>query len=123
MTYSAREAALISGVDIAVCAAVYFLFGLAFFDTFGIILLLEGAALMLVGGAVGFAGQPGIIALSRFGAGIFNRKKEEARGGNVKGAMKTDAQSTKENDVRAAFYMLAGVLLFLESMTLAFTVR
>ena len=110
---SVKEAALISAIDLVVSAFLLLAFGFFFLDTFGIILLVEGAGLLLVGGALGFAGQAGVRRVASM-IGLFGRKDT---GGT------SEKEAVASNDVRAAFYMLTGVVLFLESFALAFLVQ
>ncbi len=107
---STQEAALISIVDIGVALATLFLFRVAFLDDYGFILLVESAGLLLLGGGLGFAGQPGVRRIVSL-TSIANRREAE-RPSNDKG-------SEKQNDVRASVYMLTGLFLFLESGLLA----
>ncbi len=107
---STQEAALISIVDIGVALATLFLFRVAFLDGYGFILLIESAGLLLLGGGLGFAGQPSVRRIVSL-TSIANRRGAEGPS-NGKG-------SEKQNDVRASFYMLTGLLLFLESGLLA----
>jgi len=79
---------------------------------------------MLVGGALGFAGQPGVIALSRLTTGLFGRRRgDESESIRKRAEPLGDRDAMKLNDIRAAFYMLVGALLFLESMALTFVIH
>jgi len=121
---SLKEAGVISLIDIALSGGVFFAFGFVFFDVLGILLLIEGAGIMLVGGALGFAGQPGVAALSRLTTGLLGRRKgDEPESTRKKPDLLDDRQAMQLNDIRAAFYMLMGALLFLESMALAFIIH
>jgi hypothetical protein len=111
---SLKEAALISGIDVVAALAILFIFQFAFLDVFGLILLGEAAGLMLVGGAVSFSGQPGVRHIASL-VGIFGKKQESSS------APRGDLRITR-TDVRAAFYIITGVVLFTESMALAFFV-
>jgi hypothetical protein len=121
---SVKEASIITGVDIVAGFALFFAFGLRFFDVLGFVLLMEAAVIMLVGGALGVAGQPGLRSLGRLWSGAFRRRREED-GVKAKGKFDTldDPKGTRLNDIGAAMYMLTGVILFLESMALAFVVQ
>jgi hypothetical protein len=119
-----KEAGLFSLIDVVLALAASLLFRISLFDVLGLILLLEGAVIMLVGGALGFAGQPGIVALSKLTSGVFGRRKEsDPEGARNKADPHSEIEAAKLNDVRAAFYMLVGFLLFLESMALAYVIR
>jgi len=116
--------ALISLIDVALSGVASLAFGYLIFDVLGILLLLEGAVIMLIGGALGFAGQPGIIALSKLTSGFFGRRRgDEPEGVRSRTQPLDERSATKQNDVRAAFYMLVGALLFLESLVLAFVIH
>ncbi|MDA4126934.1 MAG: hypothetical protein OK452_07005, partial [Thaumarchaeota archaeon] len=60
------EAALISAVDVGISFAVTLIVGFVFTDVLGTIFLAEGAGLLLIGGLLGFAGQPGIRKMGQF---------------------------------------------------------
>ena len=107
------EAALISAVDIGISIAVTLIVGFVFTDVLGTIFLAEGACLLLVGGALGFAGQPGIRRVGQF-MGVLGFVKSGKNQGS-----KGDREEIKQIDVRAAFYMLTGMSLFVESLLLA----
>lgn len=113
-TSSLKEAGLISLIDIAASAVVSLIFRFVLTDVLGLILLLEGAALLLVGGALGFAGQPGIRRLTRM-------LRKETDGLSEASRASTDGPLIdKIADVTAAFYMLTGFVLFFESVAMAF---
>jgi hypothetical protein len=101
---SAKGAALVTVVDLAVAGLVSVAVAIGFVAALGLILLLESAGLMLLGGALSFSGQPGVRRL----AGLLSGTKIEMS--------KSDVESV---DARAAAFALAGVLLFLESLALA----
>ncbi len=107
---SFSEAVVISSIDVVMSAVALLLFGFMFLDTIGFLLLVEGAGLLLIGGALGFAGQPGLRRLGIL-AGVLGRKKQEAS--------KDEHEAVRLIDIRAAFYMLTGIWLFLESLVLA----
>jgi hypothetical protein len=116
---SAKEAVLITAVNLAVSAAVSPLFRYHFPDILGIVFLLEGAVLFLVGGALGFGGQAGFRSLARLMGGRFERKGPQHPTSDGKGMESSEQESVRKNDVRAAFYLLTGVLLFFEGMGMA----
>ena len=99
------ESALFAGLD-AGASFVATLLGFRFLDSFGLLLLIEGAVFMLVGGALGFAGQPGV------------RRIQNVIGGRVSSGQKREP-TVKEADVRAAFYMLIGICLFGVSLVIS----
>jgi len=99
-----KEAALISLIDIALAAGASFVLPIGTIPALGLILLLESAALMLLGGALSFAGQPGVRKV----LGFLVTESEHAGAARV-----------EDVDARAAVYALTGGLLFVESMTLA----
>lgn len=107
------EAALISAVDVGISFAATLIVGFVFTDVLGTIFLAEGACLLLVGGALGFAGQPGVRKVAQF-MGVLGFVKSGKKEGS-----KDDRAEVKQIDVRAAFYMLTGMALFVESLMLA----
>jgi hypothetical protein len=111
---SLKEAGLISVIDIAASAVVSIAFRFVITDVLGLILLLEGAVLLLVGGALGFAGQPGIRRLMN----LFRKETDRITGGIA--GPSDELPSEKISDVTAAFYMLTGFVLFSESIAMAF---
>lgn len=94
---SIREALVFNLVGAAIALAVLLLFRIPLGDSFGFIILIESTALMLLGGALGVAGQ----ATSRKVTELFTRRKLK------------DSEVTK-NDVQAALYALTGAVLFVE---------
>jgi len=115
---SIREAAVISGIDVVVSLAALLILGYYFFDTFGLILLVEGAVLLLVGGALGFAGQPGVRRISFAWGSIFGKRVTEPVE-EKKNDFEDERRAIRANDVRAAFYMITGMILFFESFSFA----
>jgi len=101
---SIKGAALATTMDLVVAGVSTVVFATGFVAAFGLVLLLESAALMLIGGALSFSGQPGVRKLTQLLAGT---KIEVA---------KSDIESL---DAKAAAFALVGVLLFLESLALA----
>ena len=105
---------MITAIDIVPAVAAVFLLRVGILDSVGLILLLEGAVLMLVGGAFSFTG-PGVRGVVTL-LGILERAPRSERN--------LPATDGKERvtlgDIRAAFYMITGLVLFCESMILAF---
>ena len=91
-------------VDFGVAGVSSLAIATGFVAALGLVLLVESAALMLIGGALSFSGQPGVRKLTQLLAGT----KIEAA--------KSDIESL---DAKAAAFALIGVLLFLESLALA----
>ena len=100
---SLREAVLFNliGVSIALVALVIFCFSLS--DSFVFIFLMELTALMLIGGAMGVAGQATTRKITEW---ISRRKLDEAE--------------VTLGDRAAALYALTGCLLFAEVFVMAF---
>lgn len=101
---SLREAALISVINFVPAIVGVAFFAAGFVPALGLILLIESAGLMLVGGALSFSGQKGVRKL-------------------VSAMTNLDLGSEKDGtdaDMKAALYSLTGVLLFAESLILAF---
>jgi hypothetical protein len=101
-----QEAALFSLIDAGISAGLYLLYSVDFLASFGLILIVEGAGMMLVGGGMGITGQAGMRKVASLVRGFFR----------VHGGEEVDLAS---NDIRAAFYMMTGVFLFVESAILA----
>ena len=101
---SVKGAALVTVVDVGVAGLLSVVVAIDFLAAFGLILLLESAGLMLLGGALSFSGQPGVRRLT----GLLSRTKTEMS--------KADLETV---DATAATFALVGVLLFLESLALA----
>jgi hypothetical protein len=95
---------LITAVDVALAGAALESIKVGFVAALGVILLLESAALMLLGGALSFSGQPGV------------RKLTALLTGTQTLVTKADLDDL---DAKAAAYALIGVLLFVESLALA----
>lgn len=100
---SAKEAVLFNIGGVAVALGVLLLFKIPLGDSFGFIILLESTGLMLIGGALGVAGQ----ATTRKLAEIITRRKVEPG-------------SVAASDLRAALYALTGVILFAEGAFMAY---
>jgi hypothetical protein len=101
---SLGEASLISAIDLVLAVVALALFRTGVLEAFGLILLLESSALMLMGGAVSFAGQEGFQRL----ASLLTRVE-----------LKPGARDGEKNEMKAALYALTGVILFVESSVLA----
>jgi hypothetical protein len=101
---SVKGAFVVTIIDLGVAGVSSFALDVGFVASLGLVLLLESAALMLIGGALSFGGQPGVRRLTWLLTGT----KVEAS--------KSDIESL---DAKAATVALAGVLLFLESLALA----
>lgn len=84
------------------------LLDIPFQDGFGLVLLIVGAGLMLIGGALSFVTPAKVEVFNIFMTGIFKRNKMN---------MTRDDYRRSEN--RAALYSVTGVLLFAYSLLLA----
>ena len=91
-------------VDLGVAGVSSLTIATGFVAALGLVLLVESAALMLLGGALSFSGQPGV------------RKLTQVLTGTKVEASKSDLESL---DAKAAAFALIGVLLFVESLALA----
>ena len=101
---SLGEASLISAIDLVLALVALALFRTGVLAVFGLILLVESSALMLIGGAVSFTGQEGIRRLTSLLTRI---------------ELKPDARDAEKSEMKAALYALTGVILFVESTVLA----
>ena len=101
---SVKGAGLVTVVDLGLAGLSSALLGAGFVAALGLVMLVESAALMLIGGALSFGGQPGVRKLT----GVLTGEKVEAS--------RSELESL---DAKAATFALAGVLLFLESLALA----
>jgi hypothetical protein len=103
-TTSLKGAGLITLVDLGLAGLARAGMGMDFLAALGLVLLLESAVLMLIGGALSFSGQESVRRL-------------------VALVSRTQTKVTKADlldlDSKAAAYALVGVLLFVESLTLA----
>jgi len=94
---SLREVLIFNLAGAAIALGALFLLRIPLGDSFGFIILIESTALMLVGGALGVAGQ----ATSRKVTELFTRRKIK------------DSE-VMQNDSAAALYALTGAVLFVE---------
>ena len=101
---SFKGAGLVTLVDFVLAGLAVLMAAAGFVPALGLALLVESAALMLVGGALSFSGQEGVRRLATL------LTKTQTR------ATKAELQS---NEARAETYALIGVLLFVESIALA----
>ena len=101
---SVKGAVLVTVVDLGVAGLSSMLVATGFVAALGLILLVESAALMLIGGALSFSGQPGVRKLT----GLLTGTKLDVT--------KSDLDAL---DARAMAFALVGVLLFLEDFALA----
>ncbi len=101
---SLRETVVISVVDLIPALVAVFVFRTGVLEAFGLILLVESAGLMLVGGALSFTGQEGFRRLAS---------------ALTKVDLKTTKGDTDSNEMKAALYVLTGAFLFVESLVLA----
>jgi len=106
---SVEEAAVISAADMVISIVALLAFRAFFTDTLGLILLIEGAGIWLIGGALGLSGQPSMKAVTR----IFRVKD------TLPGESKRSSESGNGNEGAVALYMMTGALLFLESALLS----
>lgn len=97
-----KEAAIFNLAGAIVALVVLLLFSVPLSSSFGFILLIESTVLMLMGGALGVAGQ----ATTRKVMEVLSRRK-------------VDPASVAVSDLRAAFYAVTGVMLFVEGAVLA----
>jgi len=101
---SVKGAVVVTVIDLGVAWISSIVVAAGFVADLGLVMLVEGAALMLLGGALSFSGQPGVRKLT----GLLTGTKIEA------------SKPELENlDAKAATFALVGVLLFLESLSLA----
>jgi len=101
---SLAENVLIAGVDVALVLVAHFGYGWGLIDTFGLLMLIEAAVLMLIGGAMEFSTSSAGRAFVSFFA-----RRDSAPSG----------EDSRRLVMRAATFTLVGVLLFLESLGLA----
>lgn len=99
---SLKEALFFNLGAVIVALVVLLLFQVPVSNSFGFILLLESTGLMLIGGALGVAGQ----GTSRKLAELLTKRK-------------LDAESASTTDLKAALYALTGMFLFVEGAVMA----
>jgi hypothetical protein len=101
---SLKGAGLITIVDLGLAGLAGSATALGLVGALGLVLLVESAALMLLGGALSFSGQAGVRKATALLTGI-----------------KTEVTKAElaDLDAKAAAYALAGALLFVESLVLA----
>jgi hypothetical protein len=102
VSYSLQEALLFNLAGLVLALVLLVFFGVQLRDSFGFILLIESAGLMLVGGALGVAGQATTRKLSQ----LLTRSKDEPN-------------SLASSDAKAALYALTGLMLFGEGAVMA----
>ncbi len=94
---SLREAVLFNAIGGAVALAALLLVQIPLNDSFGFIILIESCGLMLIGGAMGIAGQATTRKITEW---ITRRKLND--------------QELLHSDLAAALYALTGGILFAE---------
>ena len=99
---SAKEAVLFNVAGVVLALAVLLLFRIPLSESFGFIILLESTGLMLIGGALGVAGQ----ATTRKVAEMLTRRK-------------LDPGLRTGSDAKAGLYALTGIILFAEGALMA----
>jgi len=104
---SVLENAVIIAINIGLVAAAYFIWGWDLVALYGLIMLIEGATFMLIGGSMEFATS----ASGRAFVSFVTRKPNKT----------TDAEYRRAAN-RAGVFALVGVLLFVESLGLALLV-
>ena len=101
---SVKGAVVVTVIDLGVAWLSSAVVVMGFVAALGLVMLVESAALMLLAGALSFSGQPGVRKLT----GLLTGTKIEA------------SKSVMEIlDAKAATLALVGILLFLESLSLA----
>lgn len=101
---SLGEASLISAIDLVLALVALALFRTGILAVFGLILLVESSALMLIGGALSFTGQEGFRRLASL---------------MIRVELKPEVRHVDKSEMKAALYAITGVILFLESSVLA----
>ena len=101
---SLGENAVIGAIDVALVTLLYFSYRWAFIDTFGLVMLIEAAVFMLIGGAMEFSTSASGRAFVSF---VFRK------------AVTLTPDDIRRSTMRAATFTLVGVLLFAESLLLA----
>ena len=104
---SLREALLISVIDAGASLALFLIWGIGIIDSYGLIVLLESAVLMLVGSALSFAGQGGVrVIVDSFAKKVVGKRLSPGK------------EELERNELRAALYAITGGLLFVEGIVL-----
>jgi len=98
------ENAVIAAIDCGVVAVAYLGLGWGIIDTFGLVMLIEAAVLMLVGGALEFTTSAAGRAFVSF---MTRREGQQSR------------EESKRTATRAATFTTVGVLMFFEALALA----
>src|SRR2546430_4889958 len=101
---SVKGAALVTMVDLGVAGVSSLTIATGFLAALGLVLLVESAALMLLGGALSFSAQPGA------------RKVTQLVTGTKAEALESDLESL---DAKAAAFALVRVLIFVVGLRLA----
>jgi hypothetical protein len=99
---SVKEALIFNLVGVGIAAGVLLVFSIPVTESFGDIILFESTGLMLVGGALGVAGQATTRKLTEL---VFHRR--------------TSDSEVVSSDLKAALYILTGGLLFVEGALMA----
>jgi hypothetical protein len=101
---SLKGAGLLTAVDLGLAGLAVWMSALAFVAALGLAMLVESAALMLLGGALSLSGQEGVRRLVALISKVETKWTEGER---------------ESIEAKAEAYALIGVLLFLESLALA----
>ena len=105
---SLSESAVLTVACAAVALAGTLVLGIPYPDGLGFVLLVVGAGLMLMGGALSFVTPGKVQVFNIFLSGVFKRNK-----------MKMTQDDYRRSENRAALYSLTGVLLFAYSLVMA----
>ncbi len=101
---SVKGAGVVTAIDVGVAGVATFFVTAGFLPVLGLVLLIESAALMLLGGALSFGGQPSTRRLTS----LLTRTNIEV-----------SKSQLEDVEAKAATVALVGVFLFLESLALA----
>ena len=104
---SLAEVAVINLINVPVALGAAYLLSANAFAAFGLIVLLEATALMFIGGAMDLGASAGAAGLAK----LLGQKRESGS---------DDELLKKRRLQRALVFVLAGVVLFAESLALAF---
>jgi hypothetical protein len=104
MISSLGEAAVISLIDVVPAYVALLFFRTGLIEALGLILLVESSGLLLLGGALSFTGQEGFRRLASVLAKV---------------ELKSTEKEDKKTEMKAALYVLTGVILLVESSVLA----